>query len=75
MKQFLKDLNKHGDCFNYILKKFPGLSTEKMKAEIFDGPQIRRLIQDQAFSSHMTAVGSAAWCSYVSVVRESLSNT
>ena len=75
MKQFVKALDKHDDCFNYIVKKFPGLSMEKMKAAIFDGPQIRKLIQDQAFTSHMKAVESAAWCSYVSVVREFLGNT
>ena len=34
MKQFVKALDKHGDCFNYIVKKFPGLSMEKMKAGI-----------------------------------------
>ena len=75
MKDLVKALDKHGDCFNYIVKKFPGLSMEKMKAGIFDGPQIRKLIQDQAFTSNMTAVESAAWCSYVSVVREFLGNT
>ena len=48
---------------------------EKLKAGIFDGPQIRKLIQNQAFTSHMTALESAAWCSYVSVVREFLGNT
>ena len=46
-----------------------------MKAGIFDGPQICKLIQDQAFTSHLTAVESAAWCSYVSVVREFQGNT
>ena len=75
MKQFVKALDKHGSCFNYIVQKFPGLSMEKLKAGIFDGPQIRKLIQDQAFTSYMTAVESAAWCSYVSVVREFLGNT
>ena len=68
MKQFVKALDKHGDCFNYIVKKFPSLSMKKMKAGIFLGPQIRKLIQDQAFTSHITAVESVAWCSYVSVV-------
>ena len=75
MKQFVKALDKHDDCFNYIVKKFPGLSMEKIQAGNFDGPQIRKLIQDQAFTSHMTAVESAAWCLYVSVVREFLGNT
>ena len=75
MKQFVKAPNKHGDCFNYIVKKFPGLRMEKMKTGIFDGPQIRKLIQDQAFTSRMTAVKSAAWCWNVSVVQEFLSKT
>ena len=46
MKQFVQALNKDGDCFNYIAKIFPGLSMEKLEAGIFDGPQIRKLMQD-----------------------------
>ena len=75
MKQFVKALDKHGSCFNYIVQKFPGFSMENLKGGIFDGPQICKLIQDQAFTSYMTAVESTAWCSYVSVVRELLGNT
>ena len=75
MKQFVKALDKHGSCFNYIVQMFPGLSMENLKAGILDGPQICKLIQDQAFTSYMTAFESAAWCSYVSVVREFLVNT
>ena len=37
MKQFVKALDKNGDCFKYICKKFPGLTIEKLKAGIFDG--------------------------------------
>ena len=40
MKQFEKALEKDGDCFRYICMKFPGLSIEKLKAGVFDGPQI-----------------------------------
>ena len=75
IKQFVKALDKHGSCFNYFVQKFPGLSMKNLKAGIFDGPQICKLIQDQAFTSYMTAVESAAWCSYVAVVRELLGNT
>ena len=46
MKQFVKALDKRGNCINNIAKKIPGLSMEKMKSGIFDGPQIRKLIQD-----------------------------
>ena len=35
MKQFVKALDKEGDCFQYICKAFPGLSNEKLKAGIF----------------------------------------
>ena len=75
MKQFVKVLDKDGDCFNYIAKTFPGLSMEKLKPGIFDGPQIRKLMQDQTFTARMALAEKAAWCSYVSVIREFLGNT
>ena len=67
-------LDKHSDCFNYC-QKVSWSQHGKMKAEIFDGPQICKLIQDEALTTHMTAVESAAWCSHVSVVREFLGKT
>ena len=36
MKQFVNVLDKDGDCFNYIATIFPGLSMEKLKADIFN---------------------------------------
>lgn len=74
MKQFVKALNKDGMCFKYICNVFPSLSREKLKAGIFDGPQIRKLIKDENFVSYMTETESAAWCSYVAVVKEFLGN-
>ena len=71
----MKALDKDGNCFNYIAQTFPGLSIEKLKGGIFDGPQIRKLMQDQTFTARMTVVERAAWCSYVSVIREYLGNT
>ena len=39
MKQFAKALDHNGDCFSHnICSTFPGLSDEKKKAGIFDGP-------------------------------------
>ncbi|XP_076804943.1 uncharacterized protein LOC143448896 [Clavelina lepadiformis] len=46
MKQFVKALYKDGDCFKYFCRCFPKLTTENLKAGIFDGPQIRKLIND-----------------------------
>ena len=71
----MKALDKDGGCFNYIAKTFPGFSIEKLKAGIFDGPQIRKLMQDQTFTVRVTVADRAAWCSYASVMREFLGNT
>lgn len=46
MKQFVKVLDRNGQCFQFISQKFPELSTEKLKAGIFDGPRIRKLMKD-----------------------------
>ena len=74
MKQFVCALPVNGTCFNYICRQFPGLSIEKIKAGIFDGPQIRKLIRDPEFVESMTDVESAAWCSFVLVVKNFLGN-
>ena len=54
---------------NISVIPFLVLSSEKAKAGIFDGPQIRKLIKDQAFVPHMTALESAAWCLYADYVQ------
>jgi hypothetical protein len=43
MKQCVKALNKDGPGIEYIVHKLPGLTMEKLKAGIFDGPQNRQL--------------------------------
>lgn len=53
MKQFVKALDKDSSCFKFISTKMQGLSIEKIKAGIFDGPQIRRLIKDTNFVESM----------------------
>ena len=75
MKQFVKALDKGGDCFNYITQTFFGLSLKKLKGGIVDGPKNRKLTQDQTFTTRMTVAEKVAWCSIVSVIQEFLSNT
>ena len=58
-----------------MAKTFPGLSMKKLKAGIFDGLQILKLMQDQTFTARMTVAERAAWCSYVTVIQEFLGNT
>ena len=65
MKQFVKALDRDGDCFKYICKSLRRLSFEKLNAGIFDGPQIRKLINDSDFTKCMNDVEASAWCSYV----------
>ena len=58
-----------GACFQYISDAFHDLSEEKKKMEIFDGPQIRQLIQDKRFAQSMTPVKRDAWLSFASVTK------
>ena len=44
IKQLVKAVDKDGDCFRYICQSFPVLSLEKLKAGIFDGPDIQKLM-------------------------------
>lgn len=74
MKQFIKALNRDGTCFGYICTKFPALSKEKIKAGIFDGPQIRQLINDHQFQDSMNDTEAAAWSSFCMVVKNFLGN-
>ena len=73
-KQFVQALNKEGDCFKYIWKLFPRLSTEKLKARVFDGPDIRKLLKDAGFINSMDDLVKRTWCSFVDVVKNFLRN-
>ena len=74
MKQFIKALDRDGDCFRYICSTFPRVSDEKKKAGIFDEPQIRTLLKDKHFMARMTAVEARAWVAFTNVVQGFLGN-
>lgn len=74
MKQFVKALNKERDCFDYVCRKCPALSMEKLKAGIFDGPQIREVMKDSHFQDSMNNAEADAWSSFTLVVRNFLGN-
>ena len=59
MKQFINALDKEHDCFQYHCKSFQSLSSEKLKACIFDGPQIEQLMRDHSFCDSMNEVDLA----------------
>jgi hypothetical protein len=72
IKQFVKALDKNGECFKYICSVFPGLTIEKLKAGIFDGPQIRKLLKDANFVKSMIENEASAWRAFVDVVQNFL---
>ena len=59
----------HGACFKYICGKFPGQTIEKLKAGIFNGPQLRKLMIDHEFPSSMSKEEFYAWDAFVKVVK------
>jgi len=67
-------LNKDGDCFRYIRATFSGLSDEKVKAGIFDGPQTRKLPKDPSFITSMSKIGKFIWKAFAAVVQNFLGN-
>ena len=75
MKHFVKALDTDGYCFKYLCESFPALSYEKIKAGVFDCPQIRQLMKDNAFLNSMNIIERQAWLSFVSVVENFLGNT
>ena len=74
IRQFVKTLPETGDCFNYICTAFPALTIEKLKAAIFDSPQICTLMKDPCFVHSMTDMESAAWQSFALITQNFLGN-
>ena len=74
MKQFLKLLEKSERGFDYICFEFSGLSIEKKKSGVFDGPQIRQLLRDTSFVSSMNSIEARAWMAFTNVIKDFLAN-
>ena len=75
MKQFVKALEKDGNCFKYICMKFAGLIIEKLKAGIFDGPQIQKLINDTNFCNFMNPAELSVRTAFTNEVKFFLGKT
>ena len=61
IKKFVKALPLDVECFQHLLCKFPGLSYEKIKAKVFDEPQIHMLVCDQTFTQTINVKEKTAW--------------
>ena len=74
MKAFVKGLDKNHAGFKYLSEKFPEISDAKLKEGIFIGPQIRKLLEDNEFSSRLASVELQAWNSFKDIVHQFLGN-
>ena len=55
-------------------KELSESSLEKLKAGIFDGPQIRKLVNDPDFSISISEIEKNAWDSFLWVIQNFLGN-
>ncbi|XP_058881104.1 peroxisomal biogenesis factor 7 isoform X1 [Acipenser ruthenus] len=74
MKQFVRALDKESAAFKYLQDFFPKLSEVKVKAGVFVGPQIKKILECNEFPKKLTSKEKAAWNSFVAVVRGFLGN-
>ena len=68
MKNYTKALDKDGPVFGFLRMKFPCISEAKLRAGVFDGPQIRELIKDDGFVQEMNALEKRAWTAFRVVI-------
>ncbi len=62
MKQFVRALDKESAAFKYLQDFFPKLSEAKVKAGVFVGPQIKKILECNEFTlerKHISAVNVA----------------
>jgi hypothetical protein len=74
MKNFVKAMDRDGQGFLYLQRKFPRISDTKIKVGIFIGPQIKELMKDQDFEGSLNESEKAAWRSFQKIVRNFLGN-
>ena len=74
IKNFVRALNRERPAFQYLIKLFPKLSRAKIKAGIFAGPDIRKVMADAKFTKCLTPDEVAAWAPFKNVVHNFLAN-
>ena len=68
-------MDQSSDGFQHLKVKFGAVQSDaKLKAGIFDGPQVRELIRDKDFPSKLRPLELKAWESFVQVVQHFLGN-
>ena len=67
-------MDKESEGFAYLRQTFHRISEAKMKEEIFVGPQIKQLLEDQGFSIKLNAAERRAWKAFENICRSFLGN-
>ena len=70
----IRVLNTDGECFRHLSRFSLLYHSEKIKAGVFDGPQIRTLVHDQDFVRKMNDKERRVWYSFVAVMENVLGN-
>ena len=70
----MEAINKEGCCSKYICGTFTGSGTEKLKARVFNGSDIRKCTWDENSVRHITVDDSNVWRSFVDVMKNLLGN-
>jgi len=65
MKQFVAALDKESATFKHLQQLFPNLSEAKVKAGVFIGPQVKKVIKRQEFPKLLRAKKNKAWINFV----------
>ena len=74
MKQFVKALDSDNECFQHIIYAFSKFLFDKIKAGVFNVPQIRTLARDEKFIDKMNDKERVAWLFFVAVTENFLGN-
>ena len=53
VKNFVKAMDKNGECFRFLKRNSSKLSETKIKEGVFQGPQIRQLMLDYNFEKRI----------------------
>ena len=71
-KNFVKAMDSTGNGILYLRQKFPSKSEAKVKAGVFIGPEIRKLIGGKKFDANLNSKKKAGWDQFCLIVKNFL---
>ena len=74
MKNFVKGMDNTGHGFKCVRNKFPNVSNARIKEDIFIGPLIRELMQDNQFNEDLNETERNAWLSFKRICKDFVGN-